>query len=45
MPNINELVQEESKKIVNKYLDQINERINKVKDELMKKVEEIKSIK
>ncbi|MGC9153615.1 MAG: hypothetical protein ACP5GY_07780 [Vulcanisaeta sp.] len=45
MPNINELVQEESKKIVNKYLEQINERINKVKDELMKKVEEIKSIK
>ncbi len=45
MPSINELVQEESKKIVNKYLDQINERINKVKDELMKKVEEIKSIK
>jgi hypothetical protein len=45
MPGINELVQEESKKIVNKYLGQINDRINKAKEELMKKVEEIKSIK
>ncbi|MFP3296461.1 MAG: hypothetical protein RXN78_02625 [Vulcanisaeta sp.] len=45
MPSINELVQEESKKIVNKYLGQINERINKAKEELMKKVEEVKSIK
>lgn len=45
MLGINELVQEESKKIVNKYLSQINDRINKAKEELMKKVEEIKSIK
>jgi len=45
MPGINELVHEESKKIVNKYLSQINDRINKAKGELMKKVEEIKSIK
>ena len=29
MPGINELVQEESKKIVNKYLSQINDRITR----------------
>ncbi|MCG2863932.1 MAG: hypothetical protein L7G96_03235 [Vulcanisaeta sp.] len=45
MPGINELVQEESKKIVEKYLGQIVERINRAKDELLRKVEEIKSIK
>ncbi|WP_243665932.1 MULTISPECIES: hypothetical protein [Vulcanisaeta] len=45
MPGINEIVQEEAKKIVNKYLEQINERINKSKEELLKKVEEIKNIK
>jgi uncharacterized protein (UPF0335 family) len=45
MPGISELVQEESKKIVEKYLGQIVERINRAKDELLRKVEEIKSIK
>ncbi|MFB6470564.1 MAG: hypothetical protein TU36_004940 [Vulcanisaeta sp. AZ3] len=45
MPNINELIQEESKRIVNKYLEQINERINKAREELSKKIEEIKEIK
>ena len=45
MPNINEIIQEESKKIVNKYLEQINERINKAKEELLRKVEEIRNIK
>ncbi|MCG2869962.1 MAG: hypothetical protein L7H10_04320 [Vulcanisaeta sp.] len=45
MPGINELVQEESKKIVEKHLGQIVERINRAKDELLRKVEEIKSIK
>ena len=45
MPGINELVQEESKKIVEKHLVQIVERINRARDELLRKVEEIKSIK
>ena len=45
MPNINEIIQEESKKIVNKYLEQINERINRAKEELLRKVEEIRNIK
>ena len=45
MPSINEIIQEESKKIVNKYLEQINERINKAKEELLRKVEEIRNIK
>ncbi len=45
MPGINEIVQEEAKKIVNKYLEQVNERINKAREELLKKVEEIRNIK
>ncbi|MGC8607115.1 MAG: hypothetical protein ACP5GZ_09105 [Vulcanisaeta sp.] len=45
MPGINEIVQEEAKKIVNKYFEQVNERINKAKEELLKKVEDIKNIK
>ncbi|GAB6946253.1 hypothetical protein JCM16161A_03830 [Vulcanisaeta sp. JCM 16161] len=45
MPGINEIVQEEAKKIVNKYLEQVNERINKAREELLKKVEEIKNLK
>ncbi|GAB6945772.1 hypothetical protein JCM14467A_25540 [Vulcanisaeta sp. JCM 14467] len=45
MPNINEIIQEESKKIVNKYLEQINERINRAKEELLRKVDEIRNIK
>ncbi|ADY00721.1 hypothetical protein VMUT_0510 [Vulcanisaeta moutnovskia 768-28] len=45
MPGINEIVQEEAKKIVNKYLEQVNERINKTKEELLKKIEDIKNIK
>ncbi|WP_243678601.1 hypothetical protein [Vulcanisaeta distributa] len=45
MPGINEIVQEEAKKIVNKYLEQVNERINKAREELLKKVEEIRNLK
>ncbi len=45
MPGINEIVQGETKKIVDKYLEQINERINRAREELLRKVEEIRSIK
>ncbi|ADN51476.1 hypothetical protein [Vulcanisaeta distributa] len=45
MPGINEIVQEEAKRIVNKYLEQVNERINKAREELLKKIEEIRNIK
>ncbi len=39
-----DIVQAEAKKIVEKYLSMINERLNKARDELMRKIEEIKSI-
>lgn len=45
MPGINDVVQDETKKIVSKYLEQVNEKISKTKEELLKKVEEIKNIK
>ena len=45
MPGINEVVEEETKKIVSKYLEQINERINRAREELLRKVEEIRNIK
>ncbi|BDR93459.1 hypothetical protein [Vulcanisaeta souniana] len=45
MPGINDVVQDEMKKIVSKYLEQVNEKISKTREELLKKVEEIKNIK
>lgn len=44
MPGIMDMVQEEAKKIVSKYMEQVNDKVNKARDELLRKVEEIKKV-
>ncbi|WP_202905272.1 hypothetical protein [Vulcanisaeta thermophila] len=44
MPGIMDLVQEEVKRIVGKYMEQVNDRVGKARDELMRKIEELKRV-